>query len=171
MILDTSDEAAKLVTLELWQSSKGNLYMREDAARYDGCTHRACKVCGAPASKYYTLCNDCRFKSDQNRYENREKIAWDYETLIYSETLDKYIFDADDLDQAIADFDQPLIDECIEASLRLVSCEPVYLSQIPEDYWCDDLPDEITEALKKFNLLISKQKPVSWSIGKYRVTL
>ena len=109
-------------------------------------------------------------------YNSREKIVWDGNTPIYSETMDKYIFDYDDLEYLLDDIDPPLID-CVAETLRLLSCEPIYLSQIPDDYWCDDLaedqelPVEIIAALQLFNDVISSHEPVSWMPGKYSVTL
>lgn len=180
IILDTDPEAAELVTVTLWKSSKGNLYSREDAARYDGCTHRACEVCGEPALKHYLLCDECRDDKDIEKYESREKISWDYETPIYSETHDKYIIDSNDLNDLLEELDTPLIDlacGCVASTLRLRSCKPIYLSQIQEDYWSDDLaedqdlPKEILAALEVLNDSISSHKPVSWMPGKYAVTL
>lgn len=176
IILSTSDEAAKLVTVSLWQSSKGNLFNNEDAARYDGCTHRPCQECGEPAEKMYTHCESCRDKRDTERYAKREKIAWDYETPIYSETFDKFLMNANDLESILDEFDKPLID-CVASVLKLVSCEPIYMSQVPENYWCDDLAedqelsDDINNALCVLNNIISKHPPISWCPGKYAITL
>ncbi len=169
IILDTDPESAELVTVTLWKSATGNLYNEEGAARYDGCTHRACNECVEPVQKSYMLCDKCSDKKDIERYNNREKIVWDGNTPIYSEACEKYIFNEDDLND--------LLCEHLEEDLRLRSCEPIYLSQIPEDYWCDDLaedqdlPGEILAALQLFNDVISSHEPVSWMPGKYSVTL
>jgi len=176
IILNTDESAATQVTVTLWKSAKGTLYNTEDAARYDGCTHSPCEDCGDPAEKMYIHCKPCRDKRDAKRYAEREKIEWDYETPIYSEAFDKYIFNQDDLENILDEFDEPLVD-CVASVLRLVSCKPIYLSQVPEDCWYDELsedmelPDEIKTALEQLNDAIRAFPPVSWCPGKYAITL
>jgi hypothetical protein len=165
IILDTDPDSAEQVTITLWKSANGNFYLKEKDARYDGCTHRTCNECGATVPKTYTLCDKCRDKQDIDVYNKREKIVWDGKTPIYSQTLGKYIINDDELS------------DHLEEELMLLSCDPVYLSQIPDDYWIDDLdedqdlPKEIQDALNVFNNVIKGHGPVSWTPGKYAVTL
>lgn len=60
-------------------------------------------------------------------------------------------------------------------------CEPNYAWEIePDEYYCDDLPEdrtlddvypELAEAIEKVNELIRKEeKPLSWGAGKYRTS-
>lgn len=169
MILDTDNEAAEQVTITLWKSANGNFYTKEKDARYNGCTHHKCATCNELTLKHYVICDKCREKKDIEIYNSREKIVWDGNTPIYSETVDQYIFNEDDLND--------LLCEHLEEDLRLRSCDPVGLSQIDYDYWCDDLaddqelPGEILDALEVLNDSIRSHGPVSWVPGKYAVNL
>jgi hypothetical protein len=169
IILDTDDNAARLVTVELWQSSRGNLYNNEQAARYDGCTHRACDQCGKPTVKRYTICDKCREIKDSERYAALPKKQYDG-SPVYSLITENCLFDND-----------AIMDDCVDSGLdidelRLVFCEPNYPREIdPNDYFCDDLPEdgeidgELLAAFDKLNEVIRTHKPLSWSPGKIAV--
>jgi hypothetical protein len=174
-ILYTDDEAAKFVTdIRGWVSKDGFFYgdnkASEDAARYAGCTHRACENCGEPTEKMYTVCARCRTLNAEKRYMNRELVDWDEKTPLYSEVYDQYFFDKDDLWEFLFDIQRPITEE-----VRLVLCEPVKLKCVDEDYWSDDLPEEgelpdsILEALEGLRIAIDGADPVAWSPGKFRV--
>ena len=55
--------------------------------------------------------------------------------------------------------------------LRLLICEPVYLREISIDYFIDELPDEgelpdeVYDAMEKFNTVLRAAGPVSWELG------
>jgi len=168
-ILNTGDEAAKYVTnIEGWVDCNGRFWGKdEQAARWSGCTHIACRNCGKPTPKNYTICEDCREKKDIERYEKKDRKQWDGETPLYSEFIDKYFFDGDDL------LDYLYVTEKSSESLRLVICCPIYLSQITEDGFYDDLPEDgelpedVVKAIDALNDVIREQEPVSWSPGRY----
>lgn len=90
VILDTSPEAAKFVeNISGWVSRDGLFFGKnEDAARYQGCSHRACSECGSPAPKGYTACSSCREKKAEARYEKLERAEWDEKGALYSEVAD-----------------------------------------------------------------------------------
>jgi hypothetical protein len=90
------------------------------------------------------------------------KEVWDGKGMIYSETADKYFSDWEEVDEYCEE-------ENIKAeSLRLVICKPNYLPLLDLDYGCDDLaedgelPDEIVEAITKFNAVVKEVGAVSW---------
>ena len=168
-ILNTSNESAKFVTgIEGWVDRNGRFWGNDEKmARWSGCTHIACKNCGKPTPKSYTICPDCREKKAIERYDAKERKEWDGKTPLYSEASDEYFFDEDGLDEHLEN-----IGNSIE-SLRLVICEPDYLKQIDEDYFCDDLPDDgdipddVATALENLNRVIREQAAVSWYPGQY----
>lgn len=170
IILDTDDRAAQLVTLTGWVSHGGNFFGSEEKlARYDGCTHRACTKCGAPAEKLYFTCSSCREVANLNRYADRPVMDWDGETPLFSEALGKYIYDYEMLCDLLDIFDQSSVDD-----LRLVICAPNFMPELDPSHWDDhipddsDLPDVIYEALQVFNEVIRDQtEPLSWSPGKF----
>lgn len=173
IVLDTSEEAAKFVeNISGWVSRDGLFYGKnERAARYAGCTHRACDDCGKPAEKMYTVCSDCREKRDVERYARRERVEWDETTPIYSTTVDRYFYSVGEAEDYIYDT------ETTKEDLRLVLCEPVFLQRIDDDRWIDDLPedgelsDEVKSALDNLNAALVASGPVSWAPGNKAVVL
>ena len=172
IILNESDEAATWKTgISGWVDRHGHFFGNDERnARWSGATHILCPECGKPTSKNYTMCADCRLKKSIERYNERERKEWDGETPLYSHACDKHFFN-DDLFDHLEEFD------CTAESLRLIICEPMYLRQIDEDYFCDDLPEDgelskdIVSALEELNLLIKKNGPVGCMPGKYAATM
>lgn len=170
-ILYSSDGAAKYVkNIEGWVDSNGlffgNNKESESCARYSGCTHRDCEDCGEPAEKWRTVCERCEVARDTKRYLARDKKEWDGETPLYSEGHEKFLFGQDEVYDFIRDVEY--------LNSRLVICDPVKLSHVDEDHWCDELPEDdgelpsdIQEALNVLNELIAEANPVSWTPGKY----
>ena len=171
IILFDSDEAATRRKVDGWVSSKGLFYGNsESAARYDGCTHRACEDCGKPAKKMYLSCPECREKKAVILHKKRKWQTWDGKTPLYSDEHYKYFFDADEL----ADFMEE--NNCTVESLRLLICEPKHLTQVETDIWEDLLPEdidfedvvskEVLEALDNLNNAIADSSHVSWFPGE-----
>lgn len=167
MITYDSPEAAKLVTVELWKASNGNLYSSEEAARYSSCTHRKCQNCDNLTENIYTHCPECREKLEKERYFAREIRIWDEETPLYSEANDSYFFPKNH------DLEDYLDGQSIEDA-RFLICDPIFLSQIDYDYWTDDLAedqeldDDVINAVNDLNEVLDNKPPVSWMPGKYR---
>lgn len=171
MVLYSSEEAAKYVkNIEGWVDRNGlffgNKKESESCARYSGCTHRDCEDCGEPAEKWRTVCKRCKVARDTKRYLEREKKEWDKITPLYSEGCEQFLFSEDE----VYDF----INEVTTLNQRIVICDPVKLSRVDEDNWCDELPEDggelptdIQEALNDLNELISESGAVSWTPGKY----
>lgn len=101
---------------------------------------------------------------------NAPRQEWDGKTPIYSETLDEWYFDKNDLDCGAYGFAEEngyLIDRTFDRGavydkMRLYLCKPHKLSHVEQDYWFDDLgedgelPDAICDALASLNEAIDK---------------
>lgn len=167
IVMNSSDEAAELKTVTGWVSRLGHFYGNDERlARWDGCTHVACNVCGAAVEKSRTMCRACCTAKEIERYNALPKVEWDGETPLYSEVSDEYFFDRQALDDKLYD------DGVTAESLRLVICTPNYPREIDYDHWYDDLPeegdlpDDIAGAVAALNEVIKKSAPLSWSPGK-----
>lgn len=168
IILNTSDEAAIFKTgISGWVSRNGHFYGDEERlARWDGCTHVVCE-CGNLAKKGWTKCAQCRVEAMNKKFEAMERKKWDGETPLCIFDTDHYFFDTDDLDYYCD------CNGCFPEDLQLVICEPMFLSQINDDYWSDELPDDgelpddVVSALNGLNAAIKKAEPVGWMPGNY----
>lgn len=172
MVLNTSDKAARRITVEGWVSRDGRFYGEDERiARYAGCTHVECGECRAPARKGRIYCPECEGRRAQARYDTLPRAEWDGSSLIYSEVADEYFSDVD-----------YLLDHCEEhgvrpSELRLVHCEPEYIRPIdPWDHCADELPEDgdppdwFCDMVGKVNAEIERRKEVlSWVPGKVAV--
>lgn len=139
IVMYDSPEAATFRTgIEGWVSRNGIFCgSSEDAARYEGCTHRKCEDCGKPARKSYTHCEECRDARAWKRYESLETKPWTTEAMVYSDAFDEYFNDEDHM----LDFaDENAVSDLRE--MRLLHCTPVYAHQLDTDDWCDELPED-----------------------------
>lgn len=172
-ILKISDEAAYYKeNISGWIDRHGRFFGKdENMARWSGCTHILCPDCGEPTEKGYTVCHNCREKNAIKRYGAKERKKWNGETPLYSDSFDKYFLCEDDLSDFMEDC------RCNAKSLRLVICEPVYLREVDEDHFYNELsedgklPEAVANALKELNEVIREQDPVSWIPGKYAADL
>jgi hypothetical protein len=174
-VMYASDEAAQKVTVTGWRSRAGRFYGdNEHLARWDGCTHQICD-CGVEIERGWTKCHVCRQKNRLEKYEAMPFKEWDGETMLTLHDDDKYFRDEDEL------MDYCEMEEIPLEELHLVICEPQYAHQICEDYYSDLLPEDMTlddcyselaQAIEKVNELIrKKEKPISWSGGKFRTSI
>lgn len=169
IILQTDENAAVKVNMDLFKSLKGNYFITEESAREDSATHNVCKKCGIPVEKSLTLCDKHKAELDNERYLKMPFKEWDMKTPLVQYGTDKYFWDSGYIEDYC---DENEIDE---KDLQLVICEPVYLPEIDEDYFCDYLPDEqdelpieVQNKLKEFNEFLKSQPPVSWTQGSFR---
>lgn len=179
IIMFNSDEAAEHRTdIKGWVSRNGLFFgdgkNGESAAKYDGCTHRPCLGCGAPAKKMWTHCYKCREEADIKAWREMPAKKWEEDIPVYSRTLDKYFYDESQVMDHIEENGGTVED------LRLVLCQPVKLREVEDDYWEEaltledgyaDLPAAVSDALDKLNRAIREARPVSWEPGIYRVEL
>lgn len=173
VVLNTADEAAKLMTVTGWVSRHGRFYGQDErTARYDGCTHVVCE-CGKPTEKSWTHCAECREKRSHERWLALPLVEWDGITPLCLHDDDQYFFDVDSIHEHAEEHEIPV------SSLRLVVCEPNLAREVDPDYWTDELvedgelPDWLEKALELLNrtIRINRGDPLSWSAGKQRVIL
>jgi len=173
IILSTSKDAATFKTgISGWVDRHGHFFGNDErSARWSGATHILCPECGKTTNKNYTMCADCRLQKSIERYNKMERKEWDGETPLYSDSLNRYFFDFDDIADEFVSHGGSV------DSLRLTICEPMYLQQVEEDYFYDDLPEDfelpedVLSALEELNKTIKEQKPVTWAPGKYAVII
>lgn len=109
------------------------------------------------------------------RYKMSESDAWDGEVALYSEFLDRYYGDAEQVIEEVDADSQHSIE-----SLRIYLCDPIYLSELDSDFFLDqmgedaELPTELLEAMDKFNEAIKNTPPqtyypskITWN-GEYK---
>lgn len=170
IVLYTSNDAAKFVeNISGWIDRHGYFFGKdESAARYSGCTHRKCNSCDRFTEKHWLICEDCRSKKDLEKYLSMQKKEWDGDAMLYSDREDKYFKGIEEINDYLYSSKGLSIED-----LRLIICEPNYLSKISEDHWSDelaeddDLPESIKIAIENLNELIGKEPSVSWSPGNF----
>lgn len=172
IIMFDSEEAATYRTdIKGWVSSDGIYFGNDEQnARFSGCTHKICE-CGKQVRKYYTKCDDCRYKAQRemylakqykefNEFNDAVTVLWDNDIYFYSE---------DDILQYMEDEDLTELD--------LLFCIPVKYAYIDSyDYWGDVLPEdkeipkELDKAIEDINKLIDSLGPASYVPGNIRTT-
>ena len=164
IVLDTSDEAAKLVTVTGWLSRDGRFYGNDERlARFAGATHKTCE-CGE-VHNIRGYCNNCRNKKMDAKYAAMQRVEWDGSSPLVIFDSDTYFFDADELAEYCDEHD------CKPSELRLCHCKPNFARLMESDYWEDiltedgDIPDALEAALNNLNDVIAKCPPLSWSQG------
>jgi len=164
IILPTSDEAAKQMTVTGWVDRHGRFFGADEMmARWSGATHLACKQCGKPHEKLYTHCPACRSERMATAWAKLDKRPWDGATPVT-------LHDGDDFFWSTQDFIDWCEDNEVEPEgIRLVHCKPQRLSMIGDDHFADELPEDgklppaIAEALKVLNAaILAHTEPVSW---------
>ena len=173
-ILYSAPEAAKEVTVTGFADITGRFWGKDEhMARWCSCTHIIC-ACGKEVEKNWTICNDCRYTKARAKYQEMEFEEWDGKSYLYCNLHDHYFSDL----QEVADFCE---DKEIEASaLELIICEPQYARQIDDDFFCDELPEDMSFAdcatdaavlaLDAFNEAV-KGMILSWRPGDTRTTI
>lgn len=183
VIMYDSDEAAQPVDPPgLWRSSRGNLFISEHSARYDGSTHTRC-VCGEAKEKHYTACEACRSRIKLVQYLALPFQEWDGETPLYDDASDQYFFSEDSLLDWLEDVNAD-DEERNPADLRLLICEPQYAPEIEvDDLWSDYLDTEGDASVKDIDPVLwgmiegvnkyirEKKVLLSWIAGSVRTAL
>jgi hypothetical protein len=171
IILETDNESAVKVNLDLWKSSKGNYFITENSARYDGCTHIVCE-CGGLSVKPYTKCELCRSKIKDSIYNNLEVVKWDGETPLFDYDGYTYFYSEYEIEDYCND------NHINKSEIRLLLCVPCAITKLNEDYYDDLIPENgelhkgIRDAIIEFNKSISAiTDVVAWEPGKKRVVL
>lgn len=175
VILDTSDEAAQEKTMTLWVSRNGFAYRDERAARFEGCTHRACATdgCDGITEKHYIYCPICREHRDLERYMAMPFLSWDGKTPLCLHGSDQYFFNEDEIEtyceeNAVKASDMRLV-ICKPQHARIVDPADVYENDLPEE---GEVPQELQEAFDELNKkILDYVTPLCWVPGKYRTKL
>ena len=138
IVLRDSDKAARYTNnLSGWVSIEGRFYAdNEELARYAGATHSKC-TCGNiyPRNSY---CNPCHKKREIEQYVAMPVVEWDGESYIYDENTDKYFSEPEELVEHYA------LNDLQASSAMPIVCKPNYARQIEDDFWCDELPDDLS---------------------------
>ena len=170
IVLETSDDAARLATVEGWVDRFGRYHGADErAARWAGCTHILCRDCGCATTKGRLVCDPCYRKRRDAMYQALPVVEWDGETPLCTWDSDDYFFSAEEVEEYVYDHG---IDP---ADLQLVVCKPLRLSTIDVDHWADDMPEdgelppEVEAALDVLNRAIEDVGPVGWHAGAQRV--
>lgn len=177
-ILSTSDDAASLKTVTGWVDRHGQFFGEDErTARWSGCTHIPCPECGAPTERGRVKCYGCREKADLARFLALPAKPYEW-GMVYSDSYERYF---DDLDDAA---DWAAGEGTDVESMRLRLCDPVYPSELDDDHWSDDLPEDgtltecapdLAEAVAAVNRAIAQmrkdRKPMSWTPAEFRVAL
>lgn len=174
IVLDTTPGLVELKTVEGWVGKDGRFYGSDkQQAIYSNSTHKQCEK-GHIYGKTWISCPDCREAELPEKYLRLEFKEWDGNTPLVIYDTDHYFFDEDSIREHAEE------NEVAVSDLRLVICEPAYLSQVEESYWEDVLPEDwsvsdvcknVAEKLKELNEAISKARVASWWAGKYRTSL
>jgi len=150
IIFPESNEAAKYVTnISGWVSREGYFYGKnEQTARWDGATRLHCEKCGAPTSKSWLLCKECREQRARERYNKFPLVRWSEHKDVptYSPITDRYYWCED----AVRYEDPEEIFDPL--TLQLVLCKPIYaLGVDPELFYENLLPeyDELSDVSQK----------------------
>jgi len=179
IIKKDSDEAATYRTnISGWVDSHGYFYGEdEEAARRAGSTHSECSNCFVIIEKSDTLCDDCKERSEIERYNKREKVEWYRDDVLYSDKYNVYFFSIRDIityaNDSVSEFDLYSLDD-----LRLILCEKVFLRNIEIDLWWGELDEDVSDdvipilqdALDDFNTDLNEIDTKLWEPGAYRVS-
>lgn len=167
-----SDQTAELKTVTGWVDRNGRFWGKDERmARYSGATHATCK-CGNLMEKHYTSCQTCRNKKRDEVFNSYPSVEWDGKTPLCLFDSDEYFWD----DGEVYDYAEE--NDMDVSELRLCLCEPNHLSEIPEDYFADDmfpedwdgeLPGELQKKIDELNDYIKTLPAISWSPAKKRV--
>lgn len=173
IVMIDAPDLVKRVTVTGWVDTHGFYWGNdEQQARWSSCTHRPCEQCGQPVAKLWTHCDACRRVRDIARWHAKPKVEWDGNTMLYSDACDRYFQDYDEIIDHLRDMraDDP---GAVVEDLRLIVCTPNMARRLDNDFFCDELPEDvdeppkaIQEAMAAFNEVLAKQPPLSWSPGK-----
>lgn len=176
IILYDSDEAATFVTgISGWVSRQGHFWGEDEhMARFDGATHRKCPKCGG-IYRINSYCSPCAERREEEKFKAMPRREWGGEGMVYSRTRDEFFSSWDDVADCCDNEDCPM------ESLQLIICEPVYARTVDEDYWGDELPEdmhlddcdsELAELVDGVNKYILEHRPIlSWRPGEFALEL
>lgn len=170
-----SQEAAEYRTnIEGWVSANGRFWGKDErAARYDGCTHRKCEKegCENYTDKNRLYCQTHAFEKSKEVYLSKPYKEWDKEIPLVIYNDDRYFFSVEDLEEYLEENDSQ--------DIRLMVCQPNYLTHLDTEQWREDLPEDwdlrdvdekLENMVKEINKYIDTLPPASWSAGSFRTS-
>jgi hypothetical protein len=167
-----SPESATPHTLTGWLSRQGRFYEREEAARYDSCTHRPCQECGAPAEKMYIRCVPCRAAADRARFLALPTAPWTDDNPVFIYDSDECFWDEGELEDWCADHEVAVTDLMLVhgKSQRPPQFDAADLlnDYLGEDY---DVPRAVIDAMEAFNAAIRTHLTTMWYPSKTAVDM
>lgn len=155
-------------------------YMAEHMARYCCAKDMPCE-CGNRREKHYLVCPTCRSKKEDEKYLKMEGKQCDGKQMIYSETLDRYFSNIDEIIDYVYDVDllgnlhEPgELTQKQSIELKLILCDPVGGNEFDmQEFLCDSLPEDYELDCEDINKIVNKwiedQGTLSWYPGKYRL--
>ena len=176
MVLYDSAAAAVHETRELtgWWSRDGRFWgPDEHMARYMGCTHQKCEICGAPVDtrRGRTVCQSCLAGQLRVRYQMLRRGAWDGGPLCEFGG-DRFWFDWNDLVHDVANGD---VTPDVMLVIATPDSPPVFDAY---ELLVDHLPDETTNvplpierAMTALNEAIAAEAPLCWRPSDVRPVL
>jgi hypothetical protein len=170
MVFAEDPDAATMEKRTVWMSLDGHMCVNEAAARRVSATHRLCSKCNTVVvDKNHMMCPGCYEKRDIERYAKKPRVKWDGKGMLYSEVLEEYFSDMDEVEEALFERNEDSDDLVLTLDdLRLVIAQPSYARTIDTSYWFDDLPDEgdipewLSVAVETFNATLEGQEPLSY---------
>lgn len=175
IVLATDPEAARFVTgISGWVDRGGRFWGDDERmARWCGSTHTQCE-CGN-IYRRDSWCMPCHERKSIMRYTDMPRKRWDGTGMLYSDAADEWFSEWEEVMEYCENH------ECTIESLRLIICEPVYAREIQDDYWEEELPEdmglsdcdeELARLVDQVNEYIRRKEVVlSWQPGEYAVEL
>lgn len=165
-------DAAHVVTVTGWACRTCGHYWgdNEHAARYCHSSDSPCSDCGAITRKASVRCEKCHEALAISSWKASERAEWNTTDALYSDGLDRYLFDENDLQELINEKDVPDGVDPREF-FRFFVCEPSNGRPFDlADHLVDDTSDDGVDvdeegeaAEKSVNDWIAKHAPFSWS--------
>jgi hypothetical protein len=178
VMYDSPEAATYKTNIEGWVNREGQFWGKDEhMARWSGCTHMVCE-CGNIYGKGRVRCDSCQAKVDTDKFLALPMEDWDGVDPVCLWSDDKFFFDECSLIDYMGDrvFDAKEMGEDTPV-IEIVKCESRGLSEVSEDYWCDELPedgevpDDIAEALDNLNKVIKESTYKVWWAGKVRINM
>ena len=163
----------------MFSNGDGFAYQDINMAEYSIAIGKMCECGNVIDGKTWTICNSCREKKQNDKFNAFELVEWDNETPLTIFNSDTYFWTPEDL-ESYRDNEGVKVED-----LQLVLCEPNSAPNFDlQDYCEDDLPEdtEIRDYEKKdskysvdeiesiVNDFLQRQ-PISWSGGSKRVLI
>lgn len=184
VVLFDSPEAARMELRNVWISRTGRTFLDEQGARYDGCTHRRCAVDGCAEivpRDHWMKCREHLAEQTAARYAALplEDAHPAPDSFIFSDAADRYFHGWDEVidyahEHEITDL----------AGLHLRPTEPVFLRQLDEDVFQEELGEDcdladacgpVAEAFEALNAAIREHRksgrPSCWRPVEARILI